>query len=321
MSHMKQCFVISWLQVRLGDRMLHGELLTIPFTPMDMLERLPEAREAIQAVQTYASSRRTGVLGLGALIPSITRQGMLLARRQGTVGLTTGHCFTALSIAEYVRKIEAVRGRERPVAVIGAAGSTGRAATRCLLRDQSDRQLLLYDLPQRLGNIPRGPWWNPKLHSATADRADLRKAGIVVCVTNAPGSILSANDFAPDCVVLDDAQPENVSYEALRERPDLAVVKCLARVPGLQCPFDFGLFSAGAHQLNQELTFTCLAETILLAASDHLGSFTVGDPRDDQLDFIEAAANRYNIGVAPFQSFPQIGTIDLERPRDRSREA
>lgn len=308
-----QCLVISRLEVEAAGRTLRGELLSIPFTPTDMMERLPEAQEAAAEALAYAADRGTRILGLGGLLPAMTRYGERLVGRAGPVGITTGHGFTALAIADYVTRIEAARGDRRPVAVVGAAGSTGRAAVRRLLADRPDRRLILHDLPHRLGHIPVPPGSPPGRITVTADRAALRGAGIVVCVTNAPGSILRADDFGPDCVILDDAQPENVAHAGVAARPDLTVVKCLARVPGLRCPFDFGLFAPTAQRANQEVTFTCLAETVLLALAGHAGSFTVGDPRDEQMTFLRAAAARYGIGIAPFHSFPEVGPVSLTR--------
>ena len=61
----------------------------------------------------------------------------------------------------------------------------------------------------------------------------------------------------PSCI--DDAQPENVDQAVLVARPDIRVVKCLARIPGLSCPFDMRLFTR--KNRDEEVTFTCLAET------------------------------------------------------------
>jgi predicted amino acid dehydrogenase len=195
--------------------------------------------------------------------------------------------------------------------VVGAAGSTGKAAVRCLLADRPDRRLILVEHSHRVGLVP-APAGRPGQHRITADRAAIRDAAIVVCVTNAPGSILTAYDFGPGCVVLDDAQPENVSHADLGGRPDLAVVKCLARVAGLRNPFDFGLFAPESHAALQELTFTCLAETVLLAAAGHIGPFTIGDPRDEQLAFLRRAAPIHGVGIAPFHSFPEVGFVRLD---------
>lgn len=54
--HGKRCFVIRRLEVEGADRTLRGELLTIPFTPPDMLERASDAREAIEEAIGYAGA-------------------------------------------------------------------------------------------------------------------------------------------------------------------------------------------------------------------------------------------------------------------------
>ena len=114
-------------------------------------------------------------------------------------------------------------------------------------------------------------------------------------------------------MILDDAQPENVHLDVLKERPDLTVIKCLARIPGFTSPFDFGHLGHAPRDREQEITFPCLAETVMLAAAGHTGHFIVGPPRDEQLDFLEATAVRYGIGTAPFLSFPSVGFVDSQR--------
>lgn len=102
-------------------------------------------------------------------------------------------------------------------------------------------------------------WLESRRASAHVVKQEIKEATIVVCVTNAIGSILEADDFGPHTVVLDDAQPENVDQAVLVARPDIRVVKCLARIPGLSCPFDMRLFTR--KNRDEEVTFTCLAET------------------------------------------------------------
>jgi hypothetical protein len=80
-----------------------------------------------------------------------------------------------------------------------------------------------------------------------------------------------------------------------------------------------GLFTPETH--DAEVTFTCLAETVLLAAEQHSQSYVIGDPTDEQFDHLERVALRHRVTPATFFSFPSLGAIDL-RPRDRaSREA
>ena len=303
------CTILGPIEFPVGDRLLRGELVSIPYGPEEMLEKLPEAREAVIKILDYAKHRSTGIVGLGALIPSLTRHGRLLKQAKPNVSITTGHGFTALTIAQMVDDIEAEIGSGGVVAVIGAAGSTGRAALRCMFRRAPSRQILAVDVALQLDKIPQIPGWNPIFHKLTANKQNIKEATIVVCVTNAIGSILKAEDFGPNTVVLDDAQPENVDQSVLLARPDIRVVKCLARIPGLSCPFDMGLFTSDNR--DEEVTFTCLAETVLLAAEGHAGSYVVGDPTDEQFDYLEQMAVRHRFTSAKFFSFPSLGKVDL----------
>ena len=307
------CTVLGPIEVPIGGRMLRGELVSIPYAPQEMFAGLSDARDSLIQVLDYAQHRQAHFVSLGALIPSISRQGRLLKQARPNMAITTGHGFTALTIARMVEDIENEVGADGVVAVMGAAGSTGRAALRCMFKRNPLRRVLAVDLPQQVSKIPEIPGWNPAVHRLTTIKEEIKEAAIVVCVTNALGGILAADDFATNAVILDDAQPENVDQSLLAIRPDLRVVKCLTRIPGLHCPFEMGLFTA-AHRDN-EVNFTCLAEIILSAAERHPQSCVVGDPTDEQLDHLERAAERHGVSPAEFFSFPSLGAIDL-RPRN-----
>ena len=308
-----RCTVLGPIDVPIGGRLLRGELVSIPHAPHEMLDGLSDARDALINVLDYAEHREAGFVSLGALIPSITRQGRLLKKARPHMAITTGHGFTAVTIAQMVEDIEKEIGSDGVVAVMGAAGSTGRAALRCMFRRSPRRRVLAVDLPQQMSKIPEIPGWNPTVHRLTTVKEEIKEAAIVVCVTNAVGGILQADDFGPNTVILDDAQPENVDISVLDARPDLRVVKCLTRIPGLHCPFEMGLFTA--EHLDPEVNFTCLAEIILSAAERHPASCVVGDPTDEQLQYLEAAAQRHGVRPAEFFSFPSIGAIDLGQSR------
>ena len=307
------CTVLGPIDVPIGGRLLRGELVSIPHAPQEMLDGLSDARDALVNVLDYAEHREAGFVSLGALIPSISRQGRLLKKARPHMAITTGHGFTAVTIAQMVEDIEKEIGSDGVVAVMGAAGSTGRAALRCMFRRSPRRRVLAVDLPQQMSKIPEIPGWNPAVHRLTTVKEDIKEAAIVVCVTNAVGGILQAGDFGANTVILDDAQPENVDISVLDARPDLRVVKCLTRIPGLHCPFEMGLFAA--EHLDPEVNFTCLAEIILSAAERHPASCVVGDPTDEQLQYLEHAAERHGVKPAEFFSFPSLGAIDLGESR------
>ena len=63
--------------------------------------------------------------------------------------------------------------------------------------------------------------------------------------------------------------------------------------------------------MTRELTFTCLAETILLAAAGHQGNFTIRDPSGEQLALLRDMAEKFDVGIPSMHSFPEIGFIEL----------
>lgn len=300
------------------EKTLYGELVGIPLTLRDIRQQVHAVRESLFHAMAYCESRGTKVIGLGALLPSMTRYGRVLAETARNVGITTGHSFTAHAIAEFVRKIESIRGDVQSIAIVGAAGSTGRAATKAILADNIRRRLTLVDLPGRLGQLSGNPGQNGQGVVHSDDIASIRHSSIVVCVSSSTSAILNPEVLAPDCIVLDDAQPENISYEIASERPDVVVVKCLARVPGLRNPFDLGLFDGPPTSSHQEIAFTCLAETVALAASGHNAHFTIGDPTDRTIREIADTASRLGIGIAPFYSFPEVGAVRTSDLRGRN---
>jgi hypothetical protein len=69
------------------------------------------------------------------------------------------------------------------------------------------------------------------------------------------------------------------------------------------------------------VNFTCLAEIILSAAERHPESCVIGDPTDEQLDYLEDAARRHGVKPAEFFSFPSLGSIDLGESRITPQQA
>ena len=304
--------VIAPMEVRSNGVKLHGELIGIPYFPKELICDPAKGRAAIVDAIAYCAGRKARIVGLGALLPSITSAGRFLVK-QGIdgVGITTGHAYTALAIAEHIDEAKRrVGDMSAPVAVLGAAGSTGSAAVRCLAR-RGEKNLILVDLPERRQVLEKQAKSLSARTSIETNISAIRDARFLVCATNAIHSLVKPDLLSESCIVVDDAQPENISRDVIDQRPDVTVIKCLAHVPGLHCSFDMGLFPSGTVMEKQEFTFTCLAETILLAAAGHSGHFTVGKPSDEQFEYLEVLAQRWDVGIAPFHSFPDIGEVEV----------
>lgn len=306
--------VASPLEVRIGEIHLRGELVGVPLHPRHFRRQLLSVRESLKIALEYLESRGTKIAGLGALLPSLTQYGRVLAENTPTPGITTGHSFTAHCIAEQVRRIEALFGTRQTIAVVGAAGSTGQAVIKALEMDEARRSMTFVDLPERLKILKALAAARDGMTHCSADLSAIKMSSIVICLTNSSSAILRSEHLADGCIVIDDAQPENITFETVQCRPDVVVIKCLAHIPGLHCPFNFRLLPPGECHVNKGITFTCLAETVALALARHTGHFTVGRPTQDQIRQIAEMASNFGIGIAPFHSFPQIGSVSIQRP-------
>ena len=301
--------VLGPIRVSIGGKELHGELLSVPYIASDFRSKIRTVKKSILDALDYCAIRSTRIVGLGAFLPSVTDHGRsLIDQCASGIGITTGHSYTAHAIAEHIRKIELLRGIPQSVAIVGAAGSTGRATINCLLSDGIRRSIILVDVPSRIPRLTE--IFSDAAVTCTKDFSSLLKAEVVVCVTNATNSILRAEHLAPHSIVIDDAYPPNISLDIVRSRLDIVVLKCLSQVPRLQCPFDFALFNPATRFDKQDIVFTCLAETVLLAASHHVGHFTIGDPTCEQVRHISNLASSFGVNIAPFHSFPELGEID-----------
>jgi predicted amino acid dehydrogenase len=311
----KPILVGSYIHVGVGEKLLRGELIGIPYLAVEFRHKLPQIREALKLVLNYCSYRKTKIVGLGGLLPSVTRHGHDLVSFADGVGITTGHSYTAHVIAEQVRVVEQKLGVTTDLAILGAAGSMGQAITRLLCSDGIARKITLIDVHSKLGalrEIANELNSRRSIHiEITSELSALKKSSVIVCVTNSPSALIRAEHLSPGCIVIDDAQPPNITFEVAKAA-GVTVLKCLASVPNLKCPFDFGLFPTESLPAKQSIVFTCLAETIMLAANKHEGHFTIGHPTDAQLKTIAEFSRSSGISIAPFHSFPEIGEITFD---------
>ncbi len=311
---LKPIFVGSYIHVEVGGKLLRGELIGIPYMAVEFRRKFPEIRQTMRLVLNYCARRQTKTVGLGGLLPSVTRHGHDLLSFANGVGITTGHSYTAHVLAEQVRTIEQKLGTIANLAILGAAGSMGQATTRLLHADSIVRKITLIDVPSQLGTLReianRLNGQRPAHIEISSELSALKKSSVIICVTNSPSALIRPEHLSAGCIVIDDAQPPNITLEVARSA-GATVLKCLAHVPRLKCPFDFGLFSTELLPTKQNVVFTCLAETLMLAAHGHRGHFTMGHPTDAQLKTVAEYSRSLGITIAPFHSFPEVGTVEF----------
>ncbi len=275
--------------------------------------------QAVEGVKRGVElARRWGActIGMGAYLPPITRQGLLLADdpRFADVCLTTGHACTTLIIQQYLYAIAADVGIDRgheTVAIVGGAGSTGTSVARLLARDGRVKRLLLVDLPRKQQALTA---LADELGAETATSLDvLPDASVIIALTTAPGSILLPEHIGSSAVIIDDSKPRNTDEGILGPLIDqgrLLVLDVLAEVPGLEVTFHYDL------DLDRpKVTYTCLAEVFALHATGWRGGhYSIGDVGIDRVDDLAQRAQALGIRPAAYTSFnrPLTGA-DLTR--------
>lgn len=295
----------------LDGKVIRGSLLSTVRTPR-MLTGAGKAQgrqRHLQNLYELAAAKGVDRVGLGALLPSMTGYGQKLVPQVGYPARSTGHGYTGYMICQYLFTL--VKARETPgtvvrVAIVGAAGSTGTATMRVLKRlwpKEYRIVLTLVDLPvQRKKLEERALEMDPIGTIETAyGHSVLHDCDYIIVVTNGENAKLKSEFVSLGSVIIDDSQPRNTGRELLEA--GVHVVDVLARVPGLNCNFDFGF------QTNDPtVTFTCLAETVIAAALDVEGDLALGSSVDDLM--IERVIKMANVaddyglvGDLPFFSF------------------
>lgn len=274
---------------------VRGELIGVGRLPDAMLST--DAHRSVAAAVDLAVGRGAPVVGLGALTAPATAGGRaLLKRLPRGVTLTNGNGLTAAvvrrNVGEAVARLDL--GRTPRVALLGASGSVGIALARLL----ADADLELILIGASLGRIERtlGDLLAAG-HRAAAGLDALGDADVVVVLTNADSALVTPEAVRPGSIVIDVAQPPNitpgdVAEFAAREVP--VVAGGVVRIPNYSCRQDFGLPSPAD-------TFACLAETYLIAR-EGLREHSTGTPDPAYVLRIEQAAERHGVDLVPLFS-------------------
>jgi fatty aldehyde-generating acyl-ACP reductase len=274
-------------EIVFGFEPIRGELVAVPRIAEDVLG--PEGQKGIMAAVDLAALRGAPVLGLGGLIAPATGAGQRLLRRLPTgVTVTTGNAYTAAVSRRNVMEVcEAVTGTRKPrVAIVGASGSVGTAASLLLATEEIDLTLVgrsLRRLEAALGTLDGHAVLTQELH-AIAD------ADVVLMLTNDATAHLEPAMLKPGSVVIDVAQPSNVRRAdrvSFLERDIRVVDGGLVRIPGLRVTYDFDVG-------DRETTFACLAETYLFAR-EGIRQHSVGRPTAEFALSMERLATRNRV--------------------------
>lgn len=248
------------------EKEIKGWLIGIPMTAKQMMENREMAKKKIVKAIKKAEKLGAGIVGLGALTSSVTNGGREIIK-DIKIAVTPGHAYTIYTVTSYVLK--AIKDFSIPkdkllVAIVGAAGSIGSGSARYLLH-LGIKRFLLIDLErknERLENLVK----NMMRFDSTAQIsvshkiADVKNADIIIAATNAPEALIKPDDLKMGAVIIDDAQPTDISPEVAKEREDVLVAD-----GGVVSTTDVNLhFRMGLARKSD--IFSCLGEVLIFSS-------------------------------------------------------
>ena len=265
---------ITGLKKQGSNEDIRGFVISIPMTAEYMLKDREHALAQIRRATVLARNKGAKIIGLGALTASLSAGGRNLTDIEGIL-ITTGHTYTGYTVTNtllHTYRDMGINYQTVTVAIVGAAGSIGSTSAK-LLAQKGVPRLILIDVERKLDAVKELATEITKQYSSTSITVThtisaAREATGVITATNAPDALVRDEHIADGTIIVDDAQPSDISEE-LFDRPKVLVLEAGAvRTPGISTNFNMGL-------VHREDNFCCLAEVLILA-SHRWNTSTVG---------------------------------------------
>ena len=265
---------------------ISGYVISIPMTASMMLRHRKRAKKQVRRAVRLARNKGAKIVGLGALTSSLTRGGMDLVDIPG-IGITTGHAYTGHTVSQalltHLKALGNPHKKGATLAVVGAAGSIGSISAE-LLANSGARSLLLVDIPRKLEKVSELATRIAASHEevaieVTSDLELLRTCIGVVTATNAPEALIRGDHICDGTIIVDDAQPSDISPELYTRENVLVLEAGAVHTPGITTNFNMGL-------ADRYDNFCCLAEVLILAANKHTHNFIINRATLDDIAHI-----------------------------------
>ncbi|MFC1721065.1 hypothetical protein ACFLY0_00800 [Patescibacteria group bacterium] len=292
---------VTGLKSKTGEP-IEGHVVAITMTAQQMIEDRDLALKKIKRAAKWLEKRGVGIVGFGALTSSFSKGGLSILDEVDDMGITTGRAYTAKTVTDYAKKcihefdfkIDDVR-----IAVVGAAGSVGSTSAKILAKF-GVRNFLFIDIERKKENLKQlhnhliAKYPGISIH-VSQKISDIKNSDIVIAATNSPEVIIKSNDVSPGTIIINDAQPSDVSEEVLDMEDVLVIEGGVINTPGIKCNFNLGL--AG-----REDTFCCLGEVLILAHCGKFENFALGNLDLNLVNKITKMATSIDIGLSQFQN-------------------
>ena len=300
---------ITGIRSQASGNEVEGWFIACPLTPKQMVSLPPKTvYKKVIATGKLAQKLGANILGLGGYT-SVVGDGGLTISQQLDIPVTTGDSYTIATAVEGTLKAArqmCIEPAAAVAAVVGATGSIGKVCAQ-LLATQVAEIILIGRSADALAQVQASvkKLGQDQVRIST-DMLDLRRADMVLTVTNAVHAVIESQHLKSGAVVCDVARPRDVSRQVVEERDDILVIEGgVVSVPGdVNFNFDFG-FPPG-------MAFACMAETITLALEGRCTAHSLGKHISlQQVQTISDLAARHGFKVCGFRSFER--TITSER--------
>lgn len=273
-----------------------GAMLISPLTTEQMIRNPRLARQRVLETVRLAEKMGATIAGLGAFTSIVTRDGRDLEGKV-RLGLTTGNPHSAAIAVQNVLEAASLTNLSLPhatAAIVGGAGSVGSACAKMLARLVA--RLVIIDIKKdALQTLVAELAGEPAVVESTSTLDLVREADIVIAATNNPYVLLTAAHLKPGAIVIDAAQPKNVSEEIPRQRPDVIVIEsAVVETPGVDVHFDLDLAPGEA--------LGCLSETMILTAIGWHGHYSLGKADPSLAAHMIASGRSLGFRLAQFRN-------------------
>lgn len=292
---------ITGLRSLRDNTMLDGWVIGMPMFAHEIMENRSKAQRKINSAIKLAKKRGAKVVGLGALTGSVMEGGAGTANKDGTV-VTAGRAYTAKAIEMYTEDVIHKLGLDKSnltIAIVGAAGGVGSAIMHYFLAEPFSK-LILIDLERKLDYIKGLKNLKPHVE-ITHQISAVREADIIVTVTNAPEAVIESKDIKSGAVIIDDAQPSDISPEIIKNRLDVIVIEA-----GAICT-DFNIrIGTNLRLANKNEIYCCLGEVMAIAAGEWKGQYEPKKINPLIIEEISCIAKQLGFKIAPYQVFGRV---------------
>lgn len=282
---------------------MEGVVMGIAMTAHQLLEHRELALKRIIQASKLAESKGARFIGLGAMTASLSRGGRDVIDHLPNVYITTGRTYTTKNISEYIDHCVSRFGLNKEtvkVGIIGAAGGIG-SSTAIVLARKGYRNFVLVDLERKLETLKKRILAIEE-HSSEASivvshqLSAIADCGVIVAATSAPEVVLKSEHVQPGTIIINDAQPSDVSPEIVENRKDVLVIEGgVVASQNINCHFNMGL-------AKKTDIFSCLAETLLLAYGDAKIHYSVDDFDADLYEHLEEQRHKIGLQISDFQN-------------------